>query len=83
VRPCDRRPRELPGRKPGRERQRADNDGDAASLPDWLRARLHSGRTFHFTRTGARWGTIEQYRAEKVRGDVFRWRHHTGEKVFK
>jgi len=26
-------------------------------------------------RTGARWGTIEQYREEKVRGDVFRSRH--------
>jgi hypothetical protein len=40
------------------------------------------GRTFHFTKDGSKMGgTIEQYREEKVRGDVFRCRHHTGEKV--
>jgi hypothetical protein len=40
------------------------------------------GRTFHWTKDGSSiGGTVEQYREEKVRGDVFRCRHQTGEKV--
>jgi hypothetical protein len=40
------------------------------------------GRTFHWTADGSSiGGTIEQYRDEKVRSDVFRARHQTGEKI--
>jgi hypothetical protein len=73
------------------------NEGQAASLaPVWTQGysmvfkaadgndlrQPCLGRLFHWTADGSQiGGTVEQYRDEDARSDIFRVRHQTGEKI--